>query len=288
MEHPRITRLIIGGAATRIYCYIGALRALEEAKYKFKEYVGISAGSIISLLLCIGLTADELEDVLMNYNFRDILHPDPLEPDKILQAIDNWGLDDGRVFRQAIGKFLEDHGFSRALTFEQLTRYTKKTLKVLAADVGSTKYYEFSASKTPKATIVDAIYASCAIPLLFAPAKINENILVDGGLINSFPLHYFSTAELQESIGLKMWYNINNVVCTDSMQYFLRIISLSLCPLIQYKTPPTIISIKVDTLSIELDMTAADKQALIECGYRQVKRHINSRLNIFKERRHSI
>ena len=288
MEHPCILRLIIGGAATRIYCYIGALRALEEAKYKFKEYVGISAGSIICLLLCIGLDSDEIEGILMNYNFRDILNPDPLEPDKVLQAMDNWGLDDGKVFRHALGTFLEDNGFSRSLTFEQLARYTKKTLKVLAADINSARYYEFSASKTPKASIVDAIYASCAIPLFFAPAKINGMTLVDGGIINSFPLHYFTVAELQESIGLKILYNVNRANCTDSMQYFLRIINLSLCPLIQYKTPPTVISIKINNVSIDLDMSAADKKLLINEGYVQVKGHIQARLTAFKGRRHSV
>lgn len=282
--HPRIKRLIIGGAATRIYCYVGALRALEEYRYEFKEYVGISAGSIISLLLCIGLNSKEIEEIIINYNFRDLLHPDPLEPDKILQAIDNWGLDDGAVFRAKLGEFLEAHGFSKSLTFEQLARYTKKSLKVLAADINIAKYFEFSAAKTPKITIVEAIYSSCAIPLFFTPAKINGTVLVDGGLINSFPLHYFNTVELNESIGLKILYNINNIKCSEAMQYFMRIINLSLYPSIQYKTPQTIISIRVDNLSIDLDMTQDSKKILMNEGYNQVKQGLKLISNSIKRR----
>jgi predicted acylesterase/phospholipase RssA len=269
------TRIILGGAGTRILCYVGALRALDKYYSQFKEFVGVSAGSIISMLMALGLSINDIESAILSYNFRDMFHPDPFSPDHILDATESWGLDDGIAFKKNIAIFLEGHGFSAKLTFEQLARLTKKNLRILACDIEEAKYYEFSNLKTPKTQIIDAVYASCAIPIYFYPAKINNKILVDGGLIHSFPLTYFTKKEIDESIGIQIISNIGKQTPTDSLEYFWRICNLILHPAAPYKVPVNIYSISIDSFFLNWNLNQEDKKKLVLEGYKQVKKQMD-------------
>jgi NTE family protein len=289
-------RIIFGGAGTRLLCYVGALRALVEDGYTFTEFVGVSAGSIIATLLALGLTVADLEKTIIEYDFRSMFHPDPFAPDHILEAMETWGLDDGSAFRSHIGRFLEDHGFSPRITFEQLAKLTRTQLRVLACDVESATYYELSAKATPKVQIVDAVYASCAIPIYFQPARINGRLLVDGGLIHSFPLTFFNKQEITESIGLQIKSVIGKCTPRTSLDYFWRVCGLILNPPAPYQVPDNIYSIKVASFFINVSLTDTDKITLIAEGYSQVKTQIASKLKScsairstpYYARRHSI
>jgi predicted acylesterase/phospholipase RssA len=287
MNSPK--RIILGGAGTRILCYVGALKALETYYHQFKEFVGVSAGSIICMLMALGLNINDIETAILSYNFRDMFHSDPFSPDRIIDATELWGLDDGISFKRNVAIFLESHGFSAKLTFEQLTRLTKKHLRILACDIEEAKYYEFSAKKTPKTYIIDAIYASCAIPIYFQPARINNKILVDGGLIHSFPLTYFTKKEIDESIGIQIISHIGKQVPTDSLEYFWRICSLILHPPAPYKVPSNIYSISLDSFFLNWDLGPEEKKNLVQEGYAQVKKQLSNIVQLpHIHRRHSI
>jgi predicted acylesterase/phospholipase RssA len=290
MHYPP-KRLIFGGAGTRLLCYVGALKALIKSNKfhlkKIKEYVGVSAGSIIAMLISLQLTIDDIETIILHYNFRHMFHGDPFSPEIILEASDTWGLDDGRTFKQEISKFLESHGFSAKLTFEQLHRLTNTTLRILACDIEDAKYYELSHIKTPKVQIIDAVYASCAIPLYFHPARINNKLLVDGGMVHSFPLTYFTYKEINESIGIQLISKISKENPRDSLEYFWRIVGMILNPPVTYKVPKNIYTINVNSFFVDWSMSHQQKIEMIHEGYSQVSRQLKALIPL-KKRRHSL
>ncbi len=289
--HCSPKRLIFGGAGTRLLCYVGALKALVKSNkfylQKIKEYVGVSAGSIIAMLLSLNLSIDDIEHAILKYNFRDMFHSDPFSPDIILEASDNWGLDDGTAFKHEASKFLEAHGFSPRLTFEQLHRLTKTSLRILACDIEDARYYELSHIKTPKIPIIDALYASCAIPLYFHPARINNKLLVDGGMVHSFPLTYFTHKEINESIGIQMISKISRQNPQDSLEYFWRIVGMILNPPLSYKVPKNVYSINVNSFFVDWSLTDEQKIAMIQEGFNQVSRQLKA-LQPPRKRRHSV
>lgn len=289
--HSPPKRLIFGGAGTRLLCYIGALKALAKHHthiHQIKEFVGVSAGSIIALLHSLHLSLNDIETTILNYNFRDMFHSDPFSPEVILEASESWGLDDGTEFKREVSKFLETHGFSSRLTFEQLYRLTKINLRILACDIEDAKYYELSHTKTPKVQIVDAVYASCAIPLYFHPARINNKLLVDGGLVHSFPLTYFTHKEIHESIGIQMVSKVSKTNPQDSLEYFWRIVGMILNPPVSYKVPKNIYSINVNSFFVDWTLTETQKIAMINEGYSQVTRQLKATPAPLKKRRHSV
>ena len=55
-------------------------------------------------------------------------------------------------------------------------------LRIAAVDRASGKRVMFGAPDAPRATVAEAVLASCAVPWLFAPVEIGEREYVDGGV----------------------------------------------------------------------------------------------------------
>ena len=83
------------------------------------------------------------------------------------------GLFDSKRFRYFLRRHL------RAKTFEEL----KTPLVVVATDLDNGESHEFRSGP-----IVEAVTASCSIPIIFSPVVINGVHYVDGGLFHNFPV----------------------------------------------------------------------------------------------------
>ena len=71
-------KIILSGGGIRGIAHIGAL--IELRKYGYlklvKEWLGVSAGSILALMIVIGYTLEELLTFSMNFDFSNIMDPD--------------------------------------------------------------------------------------------------------------------------------------------------------------------------------------------------------------------
>ena len=59
-----------------------------------------------------------------------------------------------------------------------------------------------SADKTPNMSVRTAVRASMSLPIMYAPVKHGESLLVDGGLLHNLPLVFLSEEEVNETWGV--------------------------------------------------------------------------------------
>jgi predicted acylesterase/phospholipase RssA len=55
------TNFVIGGAGTKNYASLGAIKKIEHIIPNIKKFLGVSSGSILATLLAIGCSAEELK-----------------------------------------------------------------------------------------------------------------------------------------------------------------------------------------------------------------------------------
>ena len=156
------TGLVLSGGAAKGYGHLGVLTALYEAGFSFDAIAGTSVGSIIGALLADG--------------------KHPAEIKQIFDKEKNFSL---VKFKWSAGGLLSSSGLKSALkrhltakNFEEL----HLPLWVTATDLGSGKSIYFKEGE-----LLLPILASCAIPLLFEPIKLNDRTYVDGGLTENLP-----------------------------------------------------------------------------------------------------
>ena len=168
---PRVVVLLSGGGA-KAGAHAGALRALTEAGLRPSHIVGTSMGAVIGACFAAGLEPDTILDRIDQVGPKGIVRS-PWAP---------WGglwlrsLLRGEPLREAIGQLLP------ARSFEELTI----PLTVTAVDLDSGNLVLFGAAGEP-ALLLDALWASCALPVFYPPVLLGGRRLVDGGLRGVVP-----------------------------------------------------------------------------------------------------
>lgn len=154
--------LVLSGGGARAYAQIGALHALNEHGIFPSHIAGSSAGALVGALYCSGYSPLELLEIAKSQEFL-------------------------KIFKIGfINKELTK--MTRLRSF--LKEYIKDDFKLLEVPlyVSVTNLNKGINEIKSSGNLIDIIAASCAIPLLFHPVKINETLYVDGGLLNNFPV----------------------------------------------------------------------------------------------------
>lgn len=155
--------LALSGGGAKGFAHIGVFKLLEECGLMPDVIVGTSVGSLMGALFADGYTADEIKELFSGREFSEFAQ---------LQ-LPKSGLFDSKRFRHFLRRHL------RAKTFEEL----KIPLIVMATDLDNGESHEFRSGP-----IVEAVTASCSIPIIFSPVVINGVHYVDGGLFHNFPV----------------------------------------------------------------------------------------------------
>ena len=72
VKRPKIGLVLSGGGAKGL-AHIGALKAIEKAGIKVDMVCGTSMGSFIGALYATGYTPDQIESMLSNLNWKQLL-----------------------------------------------------------------------------------------------------------------------------------------------------------------------------------------------------------------------
>ena len=159
--------IALGGGAARGYAHIGVLNAIDKLNIPISFVSGTSIGSFIGALYASGnLKTFENEVRSRNSFMKDVLFKlDPVFPKLSIMN----GNEVIRIFKE----------ITDIKTFEELNI----PLTTVATDIVNNVKIESN-----KGDLINAIRASIAIPGVLTPTYVNDNLCVDGGLIDPVPL----------------------------------------------------------------------------------------------------
>ena len=177
-----IKNIIFPGGGLRCWAYIGTIRALYEHKTPDLEHiVGTSAGSFFGCMFILGISWEFLLEFFVNLNLQEVIDID------INNILVQESLLAGIKFTQ-IMKELISYRVDPDITFKDLFCYSKITFTVNALNINTGILENFNYLLTPDIKVVDAIRASCSLPFIFPPYRINGDLYYDGGLCNNCPV----------------------------------------------------------------------------------------------------
>lgn len=168
--------IVLGGGGTKGLAHIGVLKVLDRYGIAPDEYVGTSVGAYIGALAAGGMSAGEIEAVALALRRRDILDY-------------NWlGLlvHRGRARSLYRGKALHDF-IRRTLPVDRFDRLPRP-LYVTSVELASAREVIWGMPGYREVPIHDCVVASCAIPGIFPPKRINQHYFVDGSLVDTLPV----------------------------------------------------------------------------------------------------
>jgi NTE family protein len=165
---------VLSGGSAKGAAHVGAIKALQEWNLRPSHYVGTSIGAVIGACFASGLPYDEVLRRISTLTRRDVA---ALSPRAVL-GVFATSLLQGRTWRETIETLVPAEDFDELET----------PLTVTAVDGESGDLVLFGAGGRSHVALPDALYASCALPLYYPPARIDDHLYLDGGLRAVFPL----------------------------------------------------------------------------------------------------
>ena len=157
--------LALSGGGVRGFAHIGALRALEDVGIKPDVIAGVSAGSIVASFYASGMSADEIFNLFGSIDMSKFLQVDITKS--------------GFLKLDKFKRFLETN-----LPIKNIEELLIPTI-IAATDIEQQHEMPFTSGN-----IAERVVASCSIPLVFRPVKIDGSYCVDGGVLHNLPSFY--------------------------------------------------------------------------------------------------
>uniref|UniRef100_UPI00404B692E patatin-like phospholipase family protein n=1 Tax=Flavobacterium sp. TaxID=239 RepID=UPI00404B692E len=191
---PKIGVVLSGGGAKGL-AHIGVLKVLEEAGVKIDFIGGTSMGAIVGGLYASGYSAHDLDSIFKNLNYDAIIQ------DYISRGAKNFhekNFDERYAlnlpFKQlkigfplSFSKGLYNYHNINLLTrhVRHITDFNKLPIPFLciATDIETGKQVLLNSGYLPQ-----AMAASSALPSLYSPVEIDGKYLIDGGVVNNYPI----------------------------------------------------------------------------------------------------
>lgn len=162
---PIVIGLALGGGAAKGYAHVGVIRALEENGIKAEIVTGTSAGSLVGSLYAYGYSPDQLQQI--SYQMDELNLAD--------FTLSSNGMIKGNRLQQFVNSKVKNTPLQKL----------KLKFTAVATDLDSGQSIGFNNGDTGV-----AVRASCSIPNIFMPVKMNGHRYVDGGLSAPVPVSY--------------------------------------------------------------------------------------------------
>lgn len=169
--------LVLGGGGIRGAILLGYLDSIYDDLINIKTISGTSVGAVIALLLICKMTPFQIKEsmkkhCLMNSNNWDL---------QLFET--NYGIEDGSCIIQFLESLIGNP------TFIDLFNKTNKTLIINGFNVSCSKLEYFNHILTPDMPVLTAISISTRIPLYYSKFIYNNNIYIDGSVVDPVPVN---------------------------------------------------------------------------------------------------
>jgi NTE family protein len=192
---PTVTRLVFEGGGVRGIGFGGSMKFMEE--YNLTKHVdkiaGSSAGAIFAAAIAVGYTAQEMIDILKETNFESFKDDGWILSD-LIRLMTQYGIYKGDAFYKWYEDILSRKTQINGITFRQLYEKYGKTLVITGTCLNraETYYFNHTDPKYADMPVTLAVRISMSIPLFWKAVRLGkDDVMVDGGVLNNFPLYIF-------------------------------------------------------------------------------------------------
>ncbi len=203
LDRPKIGLVLAGGGA-RGAAHIGVLKYLEDHRIPVDLVTGTSIGAIIGGLYASGLSAREIETLMLEMDWEQALVDDVPRQDRSMQRKfreDQFSIPGTPGYQDGALKIPSGaiQGQNVILALQGMTQHVAhvtdfdalpRPFKAVATDIVTGEMVVLD-----KGNLAVALRASMGVPAFFAPIEVDGRLLVDGGITNNLPV------ELAQAMG---------------------------------------------------------------------------------------
>ena len=265
--------LVLSGGGAKGLAHIGVLKVIDSLGVKVDYVAGTSMGAIIGALYASGYSGNQLDSIFKKINFDNIINDNLPRASKAFYERDS---DEKYTIKLPFNNFKISlpSALSRGQnTYNLLSRLT---LHVNEIDNFNELPIPFFCIATnietgqpvmlDKGNLVQSVMASGALPSIFQPVIINDQILTDGGVVNNYPIDELRAKGMGVIIGVDVQDELmDREKLTSAPEVLLQINNFRTIKAMELKAPKTDIYIKPDIKEFNV-VSFSEGVQIIETG----------------------
>ena len=187
----KIRHIVLSGGGGTGFAYYGALRESHADGFwnidDIQTMHGVSCGALFTFMMALlkQISWNDYDDYCIKRPWETVFG---FSPDKILKAYSNIGICDRETVKTVVSPILRAVDLSLNVTMQEFYEFTGIEVHFYTTNLDTYKLVDVSHKTHPTWELVDALYSSCALPLLFRPNRIDGEVYMDGGLLCNYPL----------------------------------------------------------------------------------------------------
>jgi predicted acylesterase/phospholipase RssA len=215
-----IKHIVISGGGPTGFTYYGILKETNRNGLwnieNIKSIYGTSMGAIIGTILVLNYDWETIDDYLIKRPWNNIYKFDMYS---IIDSYKKRGIFNIKVIEDTFLPLFKGKDIPINVTMKDFYELTNIELHLFATEINDFKLADISYKTHPDWTVVEAVYCSACLPVIFSPYLKEEECYCDGGAISNYPLEYCikNGADVNEILGIRRKSKeISNNALTDS------------------------------------------------------------------------
>lgn len=198
-EKPTIKHIVISGGGTfglTVYSLLAELQKKEFWNLKtIESFYGTSVGTIVTMFILLDYDYQTIEDYLIKRPWDKLFQYDI---EKCISSFDNCGAFDISAFYKAFEPLFKGKDIDLDITLKELYDKTQKDFFIYTTELNSFTCVCLSHHTHPEWKVMDAIYASCCLPIIFRPLIKGDQAYADGGIFLNYPISKLLEKEVNQ------------------------------------------------------------------------------------------
>lgn len=226
--------IVLSGGGAKGVAHIGVIKALEELNIPIDYIAGTSIGAIIGGLYSIGYTSEQLETIVKQTDWINLLTdkvsrekiPFPFKSNDSKYLVSfpfnnsekNGGIIKGKNISQLLHQLTE--GYQNVTNFDSLPI----PFACIATDMARNQKEVIRFGK-----LSEAMRASMAVPIVFSPIYSGQKVLIDGGFKDNLPIDVVKAMGADIIIGIDVQSELSDADNLHSIAGIANQLMLMIC-----------------------------------------------------------
>ena len=184
-----IEHLVISGGGQTGLAFYGILRESEQRGFwsvdNIKSIYATSVGSFLAVLIALQYDWPTADNYIINRPWHTIFKVDIYS---VMQAFMRRGIFGVDIMEQMLGPLFAGKDIPLGITLGEFYELTGIELYFMTTELNAFELVKVSHLTHSDWRVVDAVYASCTLPILFAPLIRDGKCYIDGGTLCSYPV----------------------------------------------------------------------------------------------------
>ncbi len=181
--------VISGGGAVGFIAYSILREANKSGIWNIEDIesiYGTSAGAIIGVFIALKYDWEELDNYMIKRPWENVFK---FDVGAVIRSFDSKGILGKKITEEIICPLLRGKDLEPTITMQELYEYSKIDLHIFSTEIHKYESVNISHKTHPNWRVIDAVYCSSCLPIMFMPYLKDGGCYTDGGIINNYPIY---------------------------------------------------------------------------------------------------